>query len=192
MVECLVRLLFSAALDFLKQWLRDWGTLLLTGVIATATVVQGLFAMRLYRLQQTIEKSRLEPLLFCRVKGDGLGGKFTRLDAQLSNLSTYGVWVDEMEIVMDGPVSCPPSQKLEVGIVLGASETKTWEVCSMPFSNIVPLGPGSATPVAFKLQAKFYYSAPSILGIQVSPLYDVILHGTVITTFKLESTSKTV
>lgn len=192
MVECLERFLFSVALDFLKQWLRDWGTLLLTGVIAAATIVQGLFAMRLYRLQQTIEKIRLEPLLFCRVKGYALAGKFTRLEAQLSNLSTYGVWVDEMEIVMNGPVSCPPSQRLELGIVLAASETQTWEVCSMPFANIVPLGPGAATPVAFKLQVKFYYSAPSILGIQVSPMYDVILHETVITTFNLESASETV
>ena len=68
MLDCLARLLFSAALEVLKQWLRDWGVLLITAVIAAATLVQGLFAVRLYKLQRTIEKSRLEPLFFVALK----------------------------------------------------------------------------------------------------------------------------
>ena len=36
MLECLLRILFDGALDFLKQWLRDWGNLLLTAAITVA------------------------------------------------------------------------------------------------------------------------------------------------------------
>lgn len=187
MLDCLARFLFDAALDFLRQWLRDWGTLLLTAVIAAAAVMQGFFAMRLYRLQRLIEKSRLEPLLFCRVTGRKVGGGFTRLDAQLSNLSSYGVWVEEMVVVLNGPVSCSPTQRHEIGIVLAASQTETWELFSMPFASIVPIGPGTATPVTFKLQVKFHYSAPSIIGTQTSPVYDVTLQRTVVTSFELET-----
>jgi len=46
MLECLADLLRSAILEFVKQWLRDWGNLLLTAVIALAAVMQGVFPKR--------------------------------------------------------------------------------------------------------------------------------------------------
>ncbi|SRR6266851_8505820 len=185
MLDCVLRFLCNAALEFLKQWFRDWGNLLLTSVIAAATIMQGIFAMRLYRLQQAIEKSRLEPLLFCRVKGDG-PLPLASLNVELSNLSTYGVWIDEMIVTLDGPV-IKPQMELMVEIVLAASQTQKWTLFSVPFANIVPLGTG---PVTFKLQVKFYYSTASIIGIQTSPVYEVTVHKTVVTSFKLKTETK--
>jgi hypothetical protein len=191
MLDCVLHFLFSAALETLKQWLRDWGVLLLTAVIALATVMQGMFAMRLYRLQQAIERSRLEPLLYCRVKGHGIGVIFTRLDVELSNLSTYGVWIEEMVIVLNGPMSCNPEQVREVGTVLAASQTQRTMLFSVPFTEIIPLGSGSpAGPVTFKLQVKFYYSTASTIGIQTSPLYEVTILGTVVTSMKVVGETK--
>jgi hypothetical protein len=68
MLECLAGLLRNAILEFVKRWLRDWGNLLLMAVIALAAVMQGIFAMRVYRLQQSIEASRMKPPLYSRVK----------------------------------------------------------------------------------------------------------------------------
>jgi hypothetical protein len=186
MLDCVLRFLCNAALEFLKQWLRDWGTLLLTAVIASATILQGIFAMRLYRLQQAIERSRLEPLLFCRVKGYGTGGSFTRLDVELSNLSTYGVWIEEMVILLDGPVSCNLRQVRDIAMILAASHTESWALFSVPFAEIIPLGPNYPTgPVKFSLQVIFHYSTPSPIGIQTSPIYEVSIQGTVVTSMKV-------
>ncbi len=191
MLDCLARFVCNAALEFLRQWLRDWGTLLLTAVIASATVMEGIFAMRLYRLQRAIEKIRLEPLLFCRVKGHELGGTYTRLDAQLANLSSYGVWIDEMIVVLNGPVSCDPTINRKIEIVLAASQTEGWTLFSVPFREIVPFGASAPTsPVTFKLQVKFSYSTTSLIGIQTSPVYDVTILGGVVTSLKLESETK--
>src|SRR5579859_934785 len=69
MLDCLARLFLHATFEFATQWLRDWGNLLLTAAIAVAAFMQGIFAMRLYKLQNSIEQSRLQPFLFCRIAG---------------------------------------------------------------------------------------------------------------------------
>jgi hypothetical protein len=150
--------------------------------------MQGFFAMRLYRLQQAVESSRLEPRLFCRVKGREVAGIFSTLEAQLSNLSTYGVWVDELVVILNGPV-LEPRFEFRVEAVLAASETKQWTLFAIPFANIVPLG--TSGTVAFKLQVKFHYSTSTTIGIQVSPVYDVAISGTVVRSMKPENEATT-
>ena len=91
---------------------------------------------------------------------------------------------------LNGPV-LEPRFEFRVETVLAASETKQWTLFEIPFANIVPLGAGRPTgPVAFKLQVKFYYSTASAIGIQVSPVYDVTIDGTVVTSLELESEAK--
>lgn len=83
---------------------------------------------------------------------------------------------------------------MEFGIekVLAASQTASWTLFSAPFANIVPPGSGIATPVTLKLQVKFHYSTASAIGIQTSPVYDVTLQQSVVTSFKLESKAETI
>src|SRR6266481_5282447 len=162
MLDCLARWLCAAALDFIKQWLRDWSLLLLTAVIAGAAVMQGIFAFRLYKLQNAIEQSRLTPLLYCRVRGGPLGSV---LRAELSNLSTYGVWIEQMTIVLSGPVRCKPEITRKMEMVLSTSQTEIRELFDAPFAEIVPIGDG----ITFKLQVKFYYSTPADIGTVISP-----------------------
>jgi len=186
MLECLSHLLLQAVLEFVKQWLRDWGNLLLTAVIAIAGIMQGIFAMRLYKLQESIEQSQFKPFLFCRVTGNGYphGGAFTSLDAQLSNLSLHGVWVERLEIILDGPIA-KPEMNFKIERILPASQTEVLRFCEMPFAEIVPIGAGMPSgPVKFKLQAKFYYSTASTLGSWYSPLYEVTIGNTIVTSLK--------
>jgi hypothetical protein len=184
MLECLLRILFDGALDFLKQWLRDWGNLLLTATIAVAAFMQGIFAMRLYKLQNSIERSRLQPLLFCRIAGHEYVGTLSTLEAQLWNLSQYGIWIDRLEVVFDGQVA-EPLMNFTIDKILQASQAEAVQFASIPFANIVPLGPSMPTgPVTFKVQAKFYYSTATILGVWVSPIYEATLQGTVLRALK--------
>jgi hypothetical protein len=39
-------------------------------------------------------------------------------------------------------------------------------------------------PVTFKVQAKFYYSTATVLGVWVSPIYEATLQGTVLRALK--------
>jgi hypothetical protein len=180
MLDCLARFFFHATLEFAKQWLRDWGSLLLTAAITVAAFMQGIFAMRLYKLQNSIEQSRLQPLLFCRITGDGIGQDLTTLEAQLWNLSQYGIWVERLEVVFNGPVA-KPLMSFTVEKILQSSKVEAVQFESIPFAEIVPLGPNMPIgPVTFKVQAKFYYSTASVLGVWVSPFYEATLQGTVI------------
>jgi len=145
--------------------------------------------MRLYKLQRAIEQDRLKPLLYCRVRGNPLGPKMliSALRVELSNLSTYGVWIEEMTIVLNGPVSCQPEITYKMAMVLSTSQTEIRELFRAPFAEIVPFGAGLPTgPVTFKLQVKFAYSTPADIGTEVSPIYVVTIEGTMVTSFKLE------
>jgi hypothetical protein len=95
-----------------------------------------------------------------------------------------------MFVTLDGPVPEPRMQS-RAEIVLSASETKSWSLFEMPFANIVPLGAGRPTgPVSFKLQVIFHYSTASTIGIQASPVYDVTIEGTLVTSLKQEKMHK--
>jgi hypothetical protein len=185
MLECLFRILFDGALDFLKEWLRDWGNLLLTAAITVAAFMQGIFAARLYRLQKSMEEERLTPLLFCRISGqEFVLGTWTTLEAQLWNLSQHGVWIDRLEVVLNGPVASP-LMNFTIEKILQASQVEAVQFSEMPFENIVPLGPNAPKePVTFKVQAKFSYSTASVLGVWVSPIYEATLQGTVLRDLK--------
>jgi hypothetical protein len=180
MLDYLARLFHHATLEFAKQWLHDWGNLLLTAVIAVAVFMQGIFVRRLYKLQNSIEQSRLQPLLFCRITGDGTGEDLTTLEAQLWNLSQYGIWVERLEVVFSGPVATP-LMTFTIEKILQSSNVEAVRFESTPFTAIVPLGPDMPIgPLTFKVQAKFYYSTASILGVWVSPFYEATLLGIVI------------
>src|SRR5260370_31705931 len=102
-MDWFIHFVCDAALEALKQWLSDWGNLRLTAVHAFAAIlqviaaaVQGIFAKRVYNLQKFIEDTNRTPHLFCRVKGHAGATVFTSLEAQLSNLSSHGIWIEEM------------------------------------------------------------------------------------------------
>lgn len=190
-MDWFIHFLCDAALEALRQWLRDWGILLLTAVIAFAAIlqviaaaVQGIFAKRVYNLQKFIEDTNRTPHLFCRIKGHAGGTVFTSLEAQLSNLSSHGIWIEEMVIVFDGPVACAPTVTRNVAIVLAASQTENWQLSCVPFSDIVPVG--QTQQLKFKLQVKFIYSTASVIGTQTSPVYDVTIHQSVVTDLRPE------
>lgn len=67
-----------------------------TALVALATVVQALFAYRVYKLQKAIEEARSVCILFCRVKV-AVGSK-VRLS--ISNLSDFDVWVQDIVLLV--------------------------------------------------------------------------------------------
>jgi|SRR5208282_3646456 len=169
--------LVNATLDYARHWLHDWGDLLLTAVIAWAAIMQWVVSKRLFGLTKAVEDFKNRPLLFCRIGGNAFDGlTYTAIIAQLSNLSSFGIWMEEAVLVFDGQFDCEPSRTFKIESVLGAGETYSREILEMPFADVVRIGSPRTT---VKIQIRFYYSTSHTTGVRTSPFYSMTIDNTV-------------
>jgi hypothetical protein len=94
MFDCVNQAAGSGASVSIGQWIRDWGDIVLTLVIAWAAVMQWIVAARLLKLQRTVESSHSRVKLFCRIAAN-LESPKTYARLQVSNLSGFAVWLEE-------------------------------------------------------------------------------------------------
>jgi hypothetical protein len=177
--------LFNSIHAYARIWLHDWGDLALTGVIAWAAIMQWVVSSRLFGLTKAVENFKNRPLLFCRISGDdpleGLPSSW--IDTQLSNLSSFGIWIEEAVLVLDGKVLCESTRSFPIGAVLQAGATRTVRLFEAPFGEIVAIG---GPKVTVKIQVKFYYSTAHTIGVQASPVYLMTVDQTVVTKLIVE------
>lgn len=180
--------LVDATIEYLKHWLHDWGDLVLTGVIAWAAIMQWVVSGRLLGLTRAVEDFKNKPRLFCRIIGQAPfeGSPYTSIDAQLSNLASFGIWVEQMIVVLDGKVACEPTRSFSINGVLGSGETKTCPLFQMPFAEIATIGSPKTT---VRIQVKFDYSTAHTVGVQTSPIYLMTIDGTCLTELIVEKSS---
>lgn len=166
-------------LECVKSWMHDWGDLVLTGVIAWAAIMQWVVSRQLFKLSKAVEDLKNKPVLFCRINGSVPEGglPYSSIEAQLSNLSSFGIWIEEGVITTDGEFVTRPKRSFPVGAVLRAGETFTQSLFEMPFDDLVPLN----TKGTVTIQVKFYYFSSPTIGMQSSPIYEVTIDGTVAT-----------
>lgn len=180
---------FVHIICLVRAWLKDWGNLLLSAIVAAAAVTQGIFAKRLYGLQETIEEVSQRPFLYSRLTGYKPFDYFTSISAQLANLSRNGIWIEELVVVVNGPTSQQPKTYL-IQDILPSNETKKWEIFCMPFAELVPITSDMPkSPTNFQVQAKFYYSTSTVTGVWLSPICTVSVLNTVVTQMEIEPAS---
>jgi hypothetical protein len=180
--------LLNPIIDHVKHWLHDWGDLVLTGVIAWAAIMQWVVASRLLGLTKTVENIKNRPLLFCRIKGDTPfdGLAHSSIEAQLSNLSSFGIWIHEANLVIDGNVTGESNRSFSIDSVLQAGATSKWVLFETPFADIVPIG---SPKVILRIQIKFSYSASHTIGVEASPIYSMTIENTVVRELIVEKNS---
>jgi hypothetical protein len=66
--------------------------IIFTALVTLATLVQALFAYRIYKLEKTIEDARNTCIIFCRVKVSAE----SKVTLSISNLSAFDVWVQDI------------------------------------------------------------------------------------------------
>lgn len=79
-----------------------------TTLVTLATVVQALFAYRVYRLQKTIEDARNVCVLFCRVKV----AERSKVRLSISNLADFDVWVQDIFLIVTSRTVTPSVSEL--------------------------------------------------------------------------------
>jgi hypothetical protein len=110
-----------------SAWLRDWGNLLFTGVIAAATVFQWLVATRLARLNEKLDKERKRVDTFTEIVA-AVGAPHLKI----ANLSPFGIWIERIDarvlrVTPEGqPRPAGPSTPNPIREVLPAYQVETF------------------------------------------------------------------
>jgi hypothetical protein len=165
------------ATEMFKQWIHDWGDIVLTVVIAWAAVMQWIVAARLLKLQRTVEDSHRQVKLFCRINAD-LASPRTYARLQVSNLSRFAVWLEGISHVytIDGE-NKQRELPLSVQEVLQAGETyRTTVSGNIQGFLMFERHPGSGRlsalePVACTVRTQLSYWANGAAGTASTPLY---------------------
>jgi len=139
--------------------------------------MQWVVSNQLFGLTKTVEDLKNRTLLFCRIGGNTFDGlTYSGITAQISNLSSFGIWIEEAVLVFDGRVDCELSRTFKVESVLRAGKTHTLDILQMPFGDVVRIG---SPRTSVKIQVKFYYFTSHASGVQTSPIYSMTIENTV-------------